>query len=355
MTKINRLMTKLPEKSCGLITSDINRRYFTGMKSSAGVLAVFNDEAYLIIDFRYIEKARDTVTDCNVIEMTDTYSQLEELIKKHDCRQLFIEDETMTVASLKRLTEKLNGCVKISPDDTLSRLIRDMRQIKTDEEIALMIKAQRIAEAALTETLNFIKEGVTEREIALFLDSHMLSMGAEALSFETIALCGENTSLPHGVPSDRRLKKGEPILMDFGAVYEGYHSDMTRTVVLGEPTEEFERVYQIVLDAQRLTINAARAGITGIELDSVARNYIAEQGYGDHFGHGLGHSVGMEIHEFPYANKSCDIVLKENVIMTIEPGIYLPKKFGIRIEDFVIIRKNGCENMTAAPKNLIKL
>lgn len=355
MTKIERLAEKLPENSCALVTSDINRRYFTGMKSSAGVLIIFGGAAYLIIDFRYIEKAEETVKDCRVIKQDKLYEQIGGLIKKHGAENVLIENETMTVAELDGLRGRLAPELEIDSGDTLSAAINEMRMIKSAEEIGQITKAQRIAENALENVFDFLKEGVTERETALFLNDCMLRNGAEDISFETIALFGENTSMPHGVPSGRTLKKGEPVLMDFGAVVSGYHSDMTRTVFLGEPTEEAERVYGIVLEAQEKTIAAARAGITGKELDFVARSCIKEYGCGEMFGHGLGHSVGMEIHERPSANTRDETVLRENMIMTVEPGIYLPKKFGIRIEDFVVIKENSCYNLTNAPKNLIKL
>ena len=355
MNRIEKLRSQLSDGSCALVTSDINRRYFTGMRSSAGTLIVFKECAYLIIDFRYIEKARDTVSDCEVVLQQKLYEQLNDLIKKHGAETIMIENETMTVAELDDLYDRLSPETEIDSGDTLSGLINDMRAIKSEDEIALMTKAQRIAEAALENTLNFIREGVTEKEIALSLNEYMLRNGAEDLSFETIALCGESTSMPHGVPTDKPLKMGEFILMDFGAVADGYHSDMTRTVVLGEPSEEMEKVYSIVLEAQSRAIAAASEGITGKRLDRVARDFIAANGYGDSFGHGLGHSVGMEIHESPCANTRDETVLKENMIMTVEPGIYLPKKFGVRIEDFVVIKQNSCLNLTNAPKKLIKL
>lgn len=355
MTRIEALQQKLPEGSCALITSDINRRYFTGMKSSAGVAVISRDSAALIVDSRYHEKACATVKDCEVIKMTHMYEQIDELVNKTGASKLMVEAETMTIAQLDRLWEETDPDVEIDSSSALSDIINGMRMIKSQYEIDMMIRAQRIAEYALQETLNFIKEGVTEKEIALTLNNYMLRNGADDLSFETIALCGATTSMPHGVPSEKPLKKGEFILMDFGAVFDGYHSDMTRTVVLGEPDEEMEKVYNIVLEAQTRAINAAKAGITGKRLDQVARDFIAANGYGDYFGHGLGHSVGMEIHESPCANTRDETILTENMIMTVEPGIYLPGRFGVRIEDFVVIKQNSCFNLTNAPKNLIKL
>lgn len=355
MTRIQQLRSRLEENACALITSDINRRYFTGMKSSAGTLAVFKSNAYLIIDSRYFEKASDTVTDCDVILQKRLYGQISELISDNHAECVWVESDTLTLSDFAAVRENIKGAKSFDSSDRLSRIIREMRMIKTDEEIALIERAQRIAEYALQETLNFIKEGVTEKEIALCLNDHMLRNGADDLSFETIALCGSATSMPHGVPSERTVKKGDFVLMDFGAVFDGYHSDMTRTVAVGEITEEMEKVYSIVLEAQNRAISAAAEGITGKRLDRVARDFISANGYGDYFGHGLGHSVGMEIHESPCANTRDETVLRENMIMTVEPGIYLPKKFGVRIEDFVVIKQNSCYNLTNAPKNLIKL
>ncbi len=183
----------------------------------------------------------------------------------------------------------------------------------------------------------------------------MLSHGAEALSFDTIALSGANTSLPHGVPSDKRVESGDFVLLDFGAVVDGWHSDMTRTFCVGEPTDEMRKVYDIVLRAQLAGIEAVKAGIDGKALDAVSRKVIADEGYGRFFGHSLGHGVGMEIHESPYASPSVNNIINEDSVVTVEPGIYLEGKFGVRIEDFVIVTKDGCINMTEAPKELVCL
>ena len=244
---------------------------------------------------------------------------------------------------------------EIVSSSALSDAIGELRIVKTQDEIDKMIKAQRIAEAAFENVLNFIKPGVTEKEIGLCLDYYMLKNGAEALSFDTIAITGANTSLPHGVPGDNVVKEGSFVLMDYGATYDGYHSDMTRTVCVGKPTEKMEQVYNIVLDAQLKTIAAIKEGITGHDADKVARDVITAAGYGEMFGHSLGHGVGMEIHEAPTAAPSSTRVLKENMIVTVEPGIYIPGEFGVRIEDFVIVKKDGCENMTLAKKSLISL
>lgn len=356
MSKLENLMGQLPEGVCALISDDINRRYFTGMKSSAGTLAVFRDCAYLIIDFRYIEKARETVRDCEVVLQKDPYAQLREIIERHKPEQIRIESDRMTLSAFDRLKKGLGDRGKtLSTEGALSRCISEMRSVKTEEELQCMTAAQRIAEGAFEDILDFIRPGVTEREIALRLNDTMLRAGAEDISFETIALSGVNTSMPHGVPSDKQVESGEFVLMDFGAVYKGYHSDMTRTVAVGEPDDEMVRIYNTVLAAQLVAIDHAAAGVTGKELDSAARDYISKEGFGEAFGHGLGHSVGLEIHEAPCANTRDETVLRENMVITIEPGIYLPKKFGVRIEDFVAITPNSCRDLTNAPKNLIKL
>ncbi|MCD7891704.1 MAG: aminopeptidase P family protein [Ruminococcus sp.] len=355
MNKFDKLFAELPEDvESVLITSDVNRRYFTGMKSSAGTVIAFRDKAYLIIDFRYIEKARAVVKNAEVIEQKALFSQLQKLLHEHSAGNMAIESQTMTVSELA-LYKKSFPEIKIISNDMLSNGISTLRTVKDEEEIACIRKAQEIAEAAFEHILGFIKPGVTEREIALELDYQMLRLGAEALSFDTIALAGANTSMPHGVPSDKKVEQGEFVLMDFGAVYNGYHSDMTRTVCVGEPTDEMKRVYDIVLEAQLACLEKAHGGMTGSELDKIARDIIDDAGYGDCFGHSLGHGVGMEIHERPNAAPSNKNVFRSGTVVTVEPGIYIAGKFGIRIEDFVILTENGNVNLTKCVKNIISL
>lgn len=354
MTKYERLMAALPENiDAALITEDVNRRYMTGMKSSAGTVLVTREKAYLIIDFRYIEKAQKTVHDAEVIMQGKLYEQINELLAKHGAKNVAIESESVTVAQLNAMRTRLN--VEIDDSEALSEAIDSLRIVKTQDEIDKIIKAQRIAELAFEDVLNFIKPGVTEKEVGLHLDYFMLSHGAEALSFDTIAVSGPNTSLCHGVPTDRPVQAGEFVLMDYGATYDGYHSDMTRTVCVGQPTEKMEKIYSIVLDAQLKAIEAIKDGVSGADIDKIARDVITEAGYCEAFGHSLGHGVGMNIHETPNAAPSSKHIFKQNMIVTVEPGIYLPDEFGVRIEDFVIIKENGCENMTLAKKNLICL
>ncbi len=355
MGRFEKLFEMLPDNvESVLITSDVNRRYFTGMKSSAGTVLAFRNKAYLLIDFRYIEKARETVKTAEVLETKELYKEISALLRQEGVKNLAIEAMDVTVSRLNLMKKHLK-CVEIIETDTLSNAINKLRSVKDDEEIGYIRKAQEIAESAFDNILSFIKEGVTEREIALELDRLMLEKGAEGISFDTIALAGENTSMPHGVPSDKRVKNGEFVLMDFGAVYNGYHSDMTRTVCVGEPDAEMIEIYNIVLTAQEKAIAAAKAGITGAELDAVARRHICDAGYGEYFGHSLGHGVGLEIHEQPNAAPRYDKNLEKGAVVTIEPGIYIAGKFGVRIEDFVILTENGCINLTKSAKNIISL
>ncbi|MDE6781526.1 MAG: aminopeptidase P family protein, partial [Ruminococcus sp.] len=337
---------------CALITSDINRWYFTGMKSSAGIVVAFPEKQYLLIDFRYIEKARATVKNAEVVELVNTRKQLAEILRKHNVRTMAVESETMTVKSL-------NGYRKILPEitiddsDSLSNAINHLRAVKDENEIYCIRKAQEIAEKSLDELMPFIRAGKTQREVAMELNRLMFANGAEDLSFETIVLSGADTSMPHGVPSDKKICNGDFVLMDFGAVWNGYHSDMTRTICVGEPDSEMKKVYNTVLEAQLAALEYAKAGVTGKELDRIARDIIEKAGYGENFGHSLGHGVGLEIHEKPNASPNNESVLEKNSIVTIEPGIYIAGKFGVRIEDFVILTENGCDNLTKYAKNII--
>jgi Xaa-Pro aminopeptidase len=347
--RIKKLADNLPKNvDCALITSSINRRYFTGMKSSAGVLAVFRDGAYLFIDFRYIEKAKKMVKSAEVIEITRYYEQLDDLLKAHNAETIAVESREMTLFGLSTYKERLPK-FKFVSDNTLSNLITDMRKIKDEEEITKIELAQEIAEDAFHRILKFIKIGMSERQIALELDNLMLESGSEGVSFDTIVLSGANTSMPHGVPNkDSFVEKNDIILMDFGAVVDGYHSDMTRTICLGEMTSEQKFVYSLVLETQLTALGAVKSGVMGKVPDRIAREAMGE--YSVHFRHSLGHGVGLEIHEEPNLSENSESILQSGNVVTVEPGIYLPGKFGVRIEDFVMVTDYGQRNFTKTPK-----
>lgn len=354
MERARRLFSYLPsDAECVLITSDINRRYFTSMNSSSGALVLFREGAgYFITDFRYIEKAGKTVRSCEVVMQHNIYTDLERIFKKHSTKKVLIESAAVTIEMLDRYKMAMPDII-FDTSSSLSRAIEKCRMVKEPGEIEKIRQAQELAQEALENTLERIEEGISEKDIALLLDYNMRKLGAEELSFPTIALGGKNTSMPHGVPSDKKIKKHEFVLMDFGAVVDGYHSDMTRTVCVGEPDEKMKSVYDIVLGAQERALSAAGAGISGRELDAAARDVIIKAGYGEMFGHSLGHGVGMEIHEEPVAAPSKkDTILEPGNIITIEPGIYIPEEFGVRIEDLTVITESGCRNLTTADKKL---
>lgn len=354
MNNLQKLMDFIPDnKTCAVVTDEINRRYFTGFKSSDGTVVCFKDKAYFIIDFRYYEKAAECVKDCEVILQDETVEQMKDLFLRHGILTAMIEADTTTVSRLRKF-EKDFPNIKTDSSDKLSKAITGMRLLKSSEEIDSIIKAQRIAEEAYQYILENISSGMTEREVALMLDTRMKMLGAEDISFETIVLSGKNASLPHGVPGDDKVGNGF-VLMDFGAVVNGYHSDMTRTFYMGTPSEEEKRAYKTVLEAQLMALDSIKRGMSAKDLDAVARNHIDGNGYKGAFGHSLGHGVGMEIHEAPRVSAKSDTVLEKGMVITIEPGIYLPGKFGIRIEDMVAITDDLYINLTLSGKELITL
>ena len=337
-----------------LIVSPENRFYFTRFASSDGYLIVCADKAVFITDGRYIEAAQKSVSGCEVLLQTRKISQLKDVIASLGAKSVAVEADRMTLKQYATVAGALDG-IDVVPDGALDTAITNIRSVKDKSEVEKIVKAQRIAESAFEHILTFIKEGVTEKEVALELDYYMLSHGADALSFETIAISGKNTSKPHGVPSDKKIEKGDFVTMDFGAVTEGYHSDMTRTVAVGFVSDAQRAVYDTVLKAQKNAELAARQGELCKNIDLAARLVIEKAGYGEYFNHSTGHGVGVEIHEFPNLSPACEKPLVSGNIVTDEPGIYIPEKFGVRIEDMLLITENGCENLTKASKELIIL
>ena len=337
-----------------LIVSPENRFYFTNFASSDGYLLVSDDRAVFITDGRYIEAAQNTIKDCEVMLQAQSISQIKDVLSALGAKSVAVEAERMSLKEYAEFAQALEG-VDIVCDGELDEAIKEIRSIKNEVEVEKIIKAQRIAEAAFEHILTFIKEGVTEKEVALELDYYMLSHGADGLSFETIAVSGKNSSKPHGVPSDKKIEKGDFVTMDFGAVVEGYHSDMTRTVAVGFVTDEQKNVYETVLKAQEAAQTAASSGVCCADVDKAARDVIEDAGYGEYFNHSTGHGVGVEIHESPRLSTVCKAPLSVGNVVTDEPGIYIPEKFGVRIEDMLLITENGCKNFTRAPKELIIL
>ena len=335
-----------------LLTGEANRFYASGFHStgSDGAALVTAKGTYYFTDSRYTEAAARAVPGAELREVGRGrgYAALtNEVIDGENLRRLGFEEETMTVAEHAAYSRALH-CELVPASGLLSGL----RSVKDGEEREQMIAAQRIAERALEEILSELRPGVTEREIAARIHYLILHYGAENKSFDPIVLTGANGSLPHGVPTDTKIKNGDFVTMDFGCIYNGYCSDMTRTVAVGFATEEMQLVYNTVLSAQKAGIAAARAGVTGREIDGAARRVIAAAGFGDHFGHSFGHGVGVEVHEAPNAGPGSEQRFPSNTVISAEPGIYLPGKMGVRIEDILILREGGCRDVTKAAKEL---
>ena len=338
-----------------LLTNEANRFYASGFHSvgTDGVALVTRDKSYYWTDSRYIEAAGQQVADAEIALTAGERSYaalLNEAIERHGLKTIGFEDEYMTVAELRAYQEKVHAELKPA-----AAMLTALRMVKDAEEIEALIGAQRIAERALAEIYNDVRVGVTEKEIAARLTYLMLRYGAENTSFDPIVASGANGSKPHAVPSEKKIAAGEFVTMDFGCIYHGYCSDMTRTVAVGHVTEEMDRVYHVVLDAQLAGIAAAKAGVPGCDVHNAAAKVIADAGYGEYFGHGFGHGVGVEIHESPRASAAWKAPLPAGAVISAEPGIYIPGRFGVRIEDVVIIKEGGCEDIHRAPKELMIL
>lgn len=338
-----------------LITDEKNQRYATGFPITDGAVFVSRDRPWLITDSRYIEAATAAVAGSGITVVLYTKEHgltdcLSEAIRESGAEKLAAEDRKLSYSEYLAYEKDL-GRELLGAGDMFITL----RAVKSGEELDSMREAQRISEKALEAVLHTIKPGMTEKQVAAELVYHMLLNGSEANSFDPIVVTGSKTSLPHGVPGDKVIQAGDFLTMDFGCLKNGYCSDMTRTVAVGYATEEMRSVYDVVLRAQLAGIDAARAGIQGKVIDAAARKVITDAGYGEYFGHGFGHSLGLDIHERPNANPAGEAIMPEGSVCSAEPGIYIPGRFGVRIEDVMILRENGAEVITRSPKELIIL
>ncbi len=356
MTVLQRLQAELPDNgTAALITSLPNRRYLTGFASSAGAVLVTKEAGFFLTDFRYIEAAESRITAMPSLRYTRLTDTLTDLFHSCQIRRVLVEAEQLSLSEYAEFERKL-PTVQLHGDGSLDRMLRDLRLCKTSEELRYIRQAQQLTDDGFEHILDYIRPGRTEREIALELEFFMRRRGAQAVAFDFIVVSGVNSSLPHGVPTDKPVEAGDFVTMDFGAVVDGWHSDMTRTVAVGHAGEDMQRVYEVVLKAQLRCLQTLRAGLPCVEGDAAARDIIAAAGYGDYFGHGTGHGVGLEIHEQPRLSPAAaGQVLSPGQVVTVEPGVYLPGKYGVRIEDMVVITENGCENLTKSPKSLIIL
>ena len=353
MNHLEHIAAHLDGLDAMLLTSEANCYYATGFMGE-GIALVTRRGSWYFTDSRYTEAAGMAIGDAAVIREVSRERPFSALINEalaaSGAEKVGFEDQRMTVAEHAVYSEKLH-CT-LTP---ASALMTELRSSKDEEELSCMTAAQRIAEGALAQILKEIRPGMTEKEIAARLNYLMVSAGAEKTSFDTIVASGPNGSMPHAVPGMRKVREGDFITMDFGCVYKGYCSDMTRTVALGRPSDEMRNVYDIVLQAQLAGIAAAKAGVTGAVIDGAARKVIQDAGYGVYFGHSFGHSLGIDIHEAPNAAPGNDKPMPDGAVVSAEPGIYLPGKFGVRIEDVMILRPDGAQVITKAPKALLVL
>lgn len=354
MKNLDKYISILNENVDGLLlTSRYSRMYGAEFDIAEGVAIVTRNGCRYFTDSRYIESAQNNISGFDVIEMNRNHPYgklINEAIADFGVHALGYEEDYLTVAEFMGFESKLNA--KLVP---YNQYIYGFRAVKEPWELERMRKAQQITDKAFSEMLTKIKPGLSEKQLQAELVYSLLKNGADGMAFEPIVISGPNTSMPHGVPGDRIVEPGDFITMDFGALYQGYCADMTRTVAVCFATEEMKQVYQTVLDAQVAAIAATKPGVTGKKIDAVARKIITDAGYGPYFGHGYGHCLGMECHESPNCNPGGERVMEVNMVSSAEPGIYLPGKFGVRIEDVVIFTENGCENITKSPKELIIL
>lgn len=356
MNALKKLQSTLKEGESAAIFSSVSRFYLTGFSSSDGTLFLTPSSARLYLDSRYLEMARrgqkkGEISEEILLCASGFAEDFMQYGKENEGKKAFFEDRRITVSALSNLKEKF-PLVEFSP---LGDAIETMRVVKSAKEIERIAASQALAEAAFEYILGRLSPGRSEREIAAELEFFMKKNGASAPSFETICVSGTRSSLPHGRASEALLEENSFITMDFGCVLDGYSSDMTRTVCLGKADEEMKSVYETVLSAQTAGIFAVKAGVKGSEVDRAAREVIEKAGFGEYFGHSTGHGIGLEVHEAPSFSPRSESEIPAGAVLSVEPGIYLPGKFGVRIEDLVVVEDGSCRNLNRSPKNLIEL
>lgn len=357
MKRIERLVERLKAESLDglLLINDSNIRYITGFTGSDSYVVISEAARGFITDSRYTEQAKAECDGFEIIRwrspapgLTDT---LQSTCASYGIKRLGFEKNKVTYELYEKVSHGLKG-IELVPT---TGLVESIRYVKDEGEAECIGHAARIADEAFSEILNYIRVGVSEKDIERELQYLIKKKGAEDIGFSTIVAAGKRSSLPHAIPSDKKIEKGDFITMDFGAMYMGYRSDMTRTIVAGEADGKQVEIYNIVKAAQQKAVNAIKAGVSGKVPDDCARGHIRTAGYGDFFGHGLGHGVGLDIHEEPFMSPSCERTLEEGNIITVEPGIYLPDWGGVRIEDTVLVKADGVAILTRSSKELIVL
>ncbi|NJH87118.1 M24 family metallopeptidase [Staphylococcus agnetis] len=349
ISKIKAVMKK--KQLDGIIVlSDLNRRYLSGFKGTSGALLITHDQNLLITDFRYIEQATKQAPQFKIIQHTKPlYEELLYQIDKANISHVGFESHLVSYDTFLTLDKGKHDLISLDDEIELIRMVKDESEIKAID------KAAQIVDEAYQYILKIVEPGMTEIDVKAHLESKMLHLGSEKTSFDTIVASGYRGALPHGLASNKVIERGDMVTLDFGAYYDGYASDITRTFAVGEPSAQMKEIYEIVLESQMTAVNQIRPGLTGKEVDSIARNIIEAAGYGKHFGHSLGHGVGLNVHEYPNVSPKSDTVLEPNHVVTIEPGIYVEGLGGVRIEDDILITENGSRRFTNCTKDLIIL
>lgn len=353
MEKLRKLRERYSELGVDavLITSPYNRRYMSNFTGTSGVVLITGEDAYFITDFRYTEQASKQCVGFKIIEHKGSINQeIARLCKEKGVHKLGFEENHVTFSQYRVMDKEIPA--ELIP---ISDVVEKIRLIKSDAEIKIIKVACDIADAAFKHVLDFIKPGVTELEVANELEFFMRKHGATSSSFDTIVASGYRSAMPHGVASEKVIEKGELVTLDFGAYYNGYVSDLTRTVAVGEVSDELKEIYNIVLEAQLQGLEKIGPNMTGKEADAVCRDLITERGYGPNFGHSTGHGIGLEIHEGPALSFRSDTILTPGMVVTVEPGIYVAGLGGVRIEDDIVITESGNEVLTHSAKELITL
>lgn len=350
--RIDRLRERMKEQDLEalLVTHPANRRYLTGFTGTAGMVLVTEKNATLLVDFRYVEQAEKQAPHLDVVRVGgEPFRTVAQLCREWNTSRLAFEQDHLVYSRVEKLKSAMDG-VEVVP---VGNMVEKLRETKDADELETLRRAAQIADEAFTEIIQEIHPGLRERDIAFRLEFLLREKGATSSSFDMIVASGPRSALPHGVASDRVLEKGDFVTLDFGALYKGYCSDITRTIVLGKPSDRQREIYDIVLHAQQTALEAVHPGVTGRDVDKVARDIITDHGYGEQFGHSTGHGIGLEIHEAPTLSVNGETVLQSGMVVTVEPGIYLPGFGGVRIEDDVVVTEQGKEVLTHSPKNLI--
>lgn len=333
------------------VSNSKNLRYLANFTGSAGEIIITADKAYFITDFRYTEQAGQQAKGFEiVIHKGDLYQSLADIMTKDGIKKLAIEADELSLSLYRKVAD-------IFPAELIEtqNVIENIRLIKDEAELEILKEACKITDEAFDHILTFIKPGVSEIVVANELEHFLKGKGAEGMSFDTIVASGVRSAMPHGVASEKLIEQGDMVTLDFGCYYKGYSSDITRTIAVGEVDPKLKEIYQIVLDAHLKVIAEAKAGMTGKEIDAIARDYITEKGYGEYFGHSTGHGLGLDVHEQPAVSVRGENVILENMVITDEPGIYIAGLGGVRIEDDLIIHKDGVESINRSAKELIIL